>query len=172
MDFSTMGVKIGEGRYETLGSYKSDFELMCQNCMTYNTPETVYHKAGQKLLKQGEKLFEREEKRLEKELRKRAGGGGAGVGGGSMMPATPGGGDAARKKARAPAGSSTARTGAHAPVQGAAHPGGSGVGGGSVGHSGGKAKEQAKRDDRSLEQVLKLLRPTCDRAHAHLLERR
>ena len=46
MDFSTMSLKIEEGRYENLSSFRRDFELICNNCMLYNGPDTIYYKAG------------------------------------------------------------------------------------------------------------------------------
>eukprot|EP00088_Acartia_fossae_P018616 TRINITY_DN2074_c1_g1_i15.p1 TRINITY_DN2074_c1_g1~~TRINITY_DN2074_c1_g1_i15.p1 ORF type:complete len:791 (-),score=230.34 TRINITY_DN2074_c1_g1_i15:368-2740(-) len=57
MDFSTMAENIGEGKYENLAQFKRDFELICNNCMVYNTPETVYHRAAKRLLLQGQRLL-------------------------------------------------------------------------------------------------------------------
>ncbi len=37
--------------------FRRDFELICKNCMMYNTPETVYHKAAQRLLLQGKRIL-------------------------------------------------------------------------------------------------------------------
>ena len=55
MDFSTMRGKLQD--YTDLGSFKSDFELICHNAMTYNTVDTIYYKSANKLLHYGQKLF-------------------------------------------------------------------------------------------------------------------
>ena len=44
MDFSTMNKKVEEGRYEDLIIFRKDFELICNNCMLYNGPDTIYYK--------------------------------------------------------------------------------------------------------------------------------
>jgi len=53
MDFSTMNKKVEEGRYEDLIIFRKDFELICNNCMLYNTPDTIYYKAAKRLLQLG-----------------------------------------------------------------------------------------------------------------------
>ena len=55
MDFSSMREKIPN--YENLGTFRSDFELICRNAMTYNTVDTIYYKSADKLLRYGQKLF-------------------------------------------------------------------------------------------------------------------
>merc|ERR1719402_1647764 len=45
------------GSYESLAPFKRDFELICQNCMLYNTPDTIYHKAARRLLQLGCKVL-------------------------------------------------------------------------------------------------------------------
>ncbi|QQP35313.1 Uncharacterized protein FKW44_023493, partial [Caligus rogercresseyi] len=57
MDFSTMREKLSSAEYESLETFKSDFELMCRNAMVYNTQGTVYYKAAKKLLALGQRLF-------------------------------------------------------------------------------------------------------------------
>jgi len=57
MDFSTMNKKIQQVSYEHLNQFREDFELICNNCMVYNTPDTVYHKAAKRLLHQGQRLL-------------------------------------------------------------------------------------------------------------------
>ncbi|XP_069957111.1 bromodomain-containing protein 7 isoform X2 [Cherax quadricarinatus] len=57
MDFSTMKLKIQENGYTNLKQFQSDFELMCNNCMTYNQQDTIYYKAAKKLLHIGQKFM-------------------------------------------------------------------------------------------------------------------
>lgn len=49
MDFSTIAAKVEKCEYESFEALEEDFDLMIENCMTYNEPETVYHKAAKKL---------------------------------------------------------------------------------------------------------------------------
>ncbi|KAH9418045.1 Bromodomain containing protein 7 [Dermatophagoides pteronyssinus] len=48
MDLSTIKTKIID-EYRTLGDFKSDVKLMCDNAMKYNRPETIYYKTANKL---------------------------------------------------------------------------------------------------------------------------
>ena len=49
MDLSTMARKVREHEYTSLRELVSVFELMVQNCLTYNGPATLFYKAGVKL---------------------------------------------------------------------------------------------------------------------------
>ena len=53
MDLATVAKKIDMGQYESVGDFKSDFILMCNNAMTYNAPETVYYASAKRLLTTG-----------------------------------------------------------------------------------------------------------------------
>merc|ERR1712141_401343 len=55
MDFFTMKSKINS--YTDLASFRVDFELICNNAMTYNTVDTIYHNMAQKMLHYGQRLF-------------------------------------------------------------------------------------------------------------------
>lgn len=57
MDFSTMREKIEDSKYKSLYTFRYDFELICNNCMTYNLPDTVYYKTAKKLLQQGQRIL-------------------------------------------------------------------------------------------------------------------
>jgi len=55
MEFSTMRTKLPE--YESLAVFRTDFELICRNAMTYNTVDTIYYKSADKLIRYGQKFF-------------------------------------------------------------------------------------------------------------------
>ncbi|CAG7717210.1 unnamed protein product [Allacma fusca] len=57
MDFNTMKAKLDEGLYCNLIDFANDFQLMCNNAMVYNQPETIYYKAAKKLLQGGLKVL-------------------------------------------------------------------------------------------------------------------
>lgn len=44
MDFTTIWEKFNKEEYTTWNDLKEDVTLMFTNAMTYNTPDTVYHK--------------------------------------------------------------------------------------------------------------------------------
>ncbi|KND03610.1 uncharacterized protein SPPG_01085 [Spizellomyces punctatus DAOM BR117] len=58
MDFSTMMQKLENHEYKDVGSFETDVELIWQNCMTYNKPETPYWKTAQRFQKRGRPLLE------------------------------------------------------------------------------------------------------------------
>lgn len=60
MDFSTMKRKIQQDEYSNILEFRSDFELMCDNAMKYNRPDTIYWQAAKKLLATGSKLMNKE----------------------------------------------------------------------------------------------------------------
>ena len=47
MDFLTIRGKLPD--YKNLTEFRKDFELMCENAMTYNTPDTIYYKCAEKI---------------------------------------------------------------------------------------------------------------------------
>ncbi|VDK43661.1 unnamed protein product [Anisakis simplex] len=49
MDFSTMRSKIETNEYNDLASFRRDVELVVNNALTYNQPNTIYNVAAQKL---------------------------------------------------------------------------------------------------------------------------
>ena len=60
MDFSTMKKKINRDDYSNILEFRSDFELMCDNAMKYNRPDTIYWRAAKKLLAIGTKLMNKD----------------------------------------------------------------------------------------------------------------
>ncbi|KAL4711897.1 hypothetical protein ACJJTC_006066 [Scirpophaga incertulas] len=57
MDLSTMGKKLDRGEYNTIDDVEADFQLMIENCLTYNNKDTVFYKAGTKMREQCLPLF-------------------------------------------------------------------------------------------------------------------
>ena len=49
MDFSTMRSKLEAHGYHSLADLETDFNLMVSNCLLYNSKDTVFHRAGQRL---------------------------------------------------------------------------------------------------------------------------
>jgi len=49
MDLSTMQVKVQRGEYTALKQLKSDADMMCRNCMVYNSPDTIFYKEALKI---------------------------------------------------------------------------------------------------------------------------
>jgi bromodomain-containing protein 7/9 len=60
MDFSTMKKKINQDDYSNILEFRADFELMCDNAMKYNRPETIYWQAAKKLSTTGMKFMTKE----------------------------------------------------------------------------------------------------------------
>ncbi|CAH0713802.1 unnamed protein product, partial [Brenthis ino] len=57
MDLSTMGKKLDRGAYKTIDDVEADFQLMIENCLTYNNKDTVFYKAGIKMREQCIPIF-------------------------------------------------------------------------------------------------------------------
>ncbi|XP_045771178.1 bromodomain-containing protein 1 isoform X2 [Maniola jurtina] len=57
MDLSTMGKKLDRGVYKTIDDVEADFQLMIDNCLTYNNKDTVFYKAGIKMRDQCAPIF-------------------------------------------------------------------------------------------------------------------
>jgi bromodomain-containing protein 7/9 len=60
MDCYTMRLKIENNEYLTVKEFKEDFILMCNNAMTYNSPETSYYQVAKNLLNVGMKMIQKE----------------------------------------------------------------------------------------------------------------
>ena len=57
MDFSTMREMIEGDRFSSLNQFRNAFDLICNNCMTYNGPETVFFKSAKLLQRQGQRIL-------------------------------------------------------------------------------------------------------------------
>lgn len=60
MDLGTMRKKVELHHYLEALEFQRDFELMCENCKTFNPPGSFHHGWGQKMLDYGKRLLERE----------------------------------------------------------------------------------------------------------------
>lgn len=49
MDLQTMEFKIKNFEYNNLEAFENDFNLMISNCLSYNSKETIFYKAGVKM---------------------------------------------------------------------------------------------------------------------------
>eukprot|EP00026_Physarum_polycephalum_P001586 Phypoly_transcript_01588.p1 GENE.Phypoly_transcript_01588~~Phypoly_transcript_01588.p1 ORF type:complete len:1004 (+),score=272.66 Phypoly_transcript_01588:199-3210(+) len=59
MDFKTMRKKLKEGKYKSVEALQADFQLICNNCMTYNPATTTYAKEAKRMLTVGNRLLEK-----------------------------------------------------------------------------------------------------------------
>jgi hypothetical protein len=57
MDFVTMRKKLNEDKYPYWSLFTADFELICQNCITYNPPDSIYWTEAKNLLLEGKKYL-------------------------------------------------------------------------------------------------------------------
>lgn len=64
MDLSKMRSKLREGKYTTLDDMENDFNLMVQNCLTYNNKDTIFYRAGIRMRDQCAPIFKSVRKEL------------------------------------------------------------------------------------------------------------
>ncbi|XP_037271235.2 bromodomain-containing protein 140 isoform X3 [Rhipicephalus microplus] len=57
MDFWTMEQKLKRHEYSSLKDFEADFHLIIDNCMTYNSRDTLYYKAAVKMREQGNSVI-------------------------------------------------------------------------------------------------------------------
>ncbi|CAG5024387.1 unnamed protein product [Parnassius apollo] len=57
MDLSTMSKKLDCGAYKNIDDVEADFQLMIENCLTYNNKDTVFYKAAIKMREQCLPIF-------------------------------------------------------------------------------------------------------------------
>lgn len=68
MDFSTMRRKMLEDKYPFWSIFVEDFELICQNCITYNLPNSIYWNEAKTLLLEGKKYLKVQATKINPEL--------------------------------------------------------------------------------------------------------
>uniref|UniRef100_L7M994 Phd finger protein n=1 Tax=Rhipicephalus pulchellus TaxID=72859 RepID=L7M994_RHIPC len=57
MDFWTMEQKLKRHEYTSLEDFEADFHLIVDNCMTYNSRDTLYYKAAVRMREQGNSVI-------------------------------------------------------------------------------------------------------------------
>lgn len=57
MDLSTMRAKIDTFEYDNLKQFENDFHLMINNCLAYNSKDTVFYRAALKMRDQVRHIF-------------------------------------------------------------------------------------------------------------------
>ncbi|XP_021954896.1 bromodomain-containing protein 1 isoform X2 [Folsomia candida] len=62
MDLSTMRQRAQQLHYDSLNEMKKDFQLMINNCLLYNSKETIFHRTGLRLQESGSMIFREAEK--------------------------------------------------------------------------------------------------------------
>lgn len=66
MDFATMRQRIDALEYSNLEQFESDFNLIVDNCMTYNFKDTYFYRAAVRLRDQGGALLRKARRDVEK----------------------------------------------------------------------------------------------------------
>jgi bromodomain and PHD finger-containing protein 1 len=65
MDLSTMRTKLENFQYSNLDTFEKDFNLMINNCMAYNSRDTIFYRAAIKMRDQGGALIRQARRDLE-----------------------------------------------------------------------------------------------------------
>ncbi|XP_019934737.2 bromodomain-containing protein 1-like isoform X4 [Paralichthys olivaceus] len=66
MDFSTMRKRIDAHDYRSLEEFEADFNLMISNCMSYNSKDTFFYKAAQRMQDHGGAILRRAHRETER----------------------------------------------------------------------------------------------------------
>jgi bromodomain and PHD finger-containing protein 1 len=64
MDLSTMRNKVDSFQYATLQQFRTDFELMIDNCLSYGSKDSVFHQSALKMKQLAENLFQQAEREI------------------------------------------------------------------------------------------------------------
>ena len=65
MDFSTMSTKLEAFKYSNIDEFEFDFNLMVENCMSYNERDTIFFRAGVKMRDQGGTIIRQAKREME-----------------------------------------------------------------------------------------------------------
>ncbi|XP_041651022.1 bromodomain-containing protein 1-like isoform X2 [Cheilinus undulatus] len=66
MDFSTMRQRIDAHNYRSFDEFEGDFNLIIDNCMSYNAKETFFYKAAQRMLDHGGVILRRARREVDR----------------------------------------------------------------------------------------------------------
>lgn len=59
MSFDQMRQLIKDKQYATVDEFRADVDLLCDNAMLYNKPDTIYYKQAKKLKQAADGVFKR-----------------------------------------------------------------------------------------------------------------
>ena len=65
MDFATMGTKLESFQYHTIDELEIDFNVMVENCLSYNERDTIFFRAGVKMRDQGGTIIRQAKRDIE-----------------------------------------------------------------------------------------------------------
>merc|ERR1711953_587327 len=65
MAFSTMQVKLEAMEYKGIDEFEADFNVMVENCLSYNERETIFFRAGVKMRDQGGTIIRQAKREIE-----------------------------------------------------------------------------------------------------------
>ncbi|XP_051780367.1 bromodomain and PHD finger-containing protein 3 isoform X2 [Erpetoichthys calabaricus] len=65
MDFATMRTKLEAHRYKALEEFEADFNLIVNNCMKYNSKDTVFHRAAVRLRDLGGAILRQTQRQMD-----------------------------------------------------------------------------------------------------------
>lgn len=61
-----MSKRIEDNHYTAMEQFERDFNLIIHNCMTYNSPDTIYYRAALKLRDQGRPVVRAARRQVER----------------------------------------------------------------------------------------------------------
>ncbi len=65
MDFKTMNDKLETFQYENIDRFEADFNVMVENCLSYNERDTIFFRAGVKMRDQGGTIIRQAKREIE-----------------------------------------------------------------------------------------------------------
>ena len=65
MDFSTISKKLEGYKYADIDEFEADFQVMVENCMSYNERDTIFFRAGVKMRDQGGTIIRQAKRDME-----------------------------------------------------------------------------------------------------------
>ena len=65
MDFSTMFGKLESFKYSNIDLFESDFNLMVENCLSYNERDTIFFRLGVSMRDKGGAIIRQAKREIE-----------------------------------------------------------------------------------------------------------